>query len=140
MPDLTLAILDAINVRNRVRSGLDGPEWVRQQLIRLVEEGLWSDPQIAALCQYARQSVAKIAAGVERPAQRPMGGALDVGSLDLILELRGAVVRGVDPSPLLIQGVIKTGTSTKLVSRLTGISLGVVLYQQRKMQSSTEEE
>lgn len=131
--DVTQFIVGAIYFRDQCRSGLRDSDWVREGIVRLIEEGFWNDSHIAALAGYARQSVSKLGRGRERPAQRPRGGTLDPGCLDLILELRAAVLAGKEASPGLVASAVKTGTSTRLIARLSGVRIGVVLYQQRRL-------
>lgn len=135
---ITVRIVQAIAVRDKVAEGINTQEWVREQVLQMVEEGFWNDSHIAAITGYARQSVSKMSRGAVRPAERPAGGTLDPRALDVILELRGAVLAGRDANAALVQAAIATGTSTKLIARLTGIGIGAVLYQQRKMPAVSE--
>lgn len=128
----------AIDVRNKVEAGTESQEWVRARVLEMVEAGFWNDSQIAAICGYARQTVPKMARGVVRPAERPAGGRLAPKVLDVLLELRGATSQGRKPNPSLLRQAIETGTSTKLIARLSGAPIGVVLYQQRKAKQEKE--
>lgn len=140
MTSIEEVLVDAIAVRDMVASGLQDRSWTRAQIIRLVEAGWWSDGQVAAITGYTRQAVGSICRDAVRPSPAPQGGTLASGALDLLLTLRGATSQGEDPNASLLSTAIATGTSTKLISRLTGIRLGQVLYCQRKMKENEEVE
>jgi len=127
------ALLDAIYVRNKVNSGMADRQWIVEQIVRLASEEVWTDPQIGAIVGYAPGSVRRqVVRANARVGQKPIeGGKLNASALDLMLTLTGDVNK-VQQANLLTE-TIKTGTSTKLIARVTGISLGLVLYQQRKL-------
>lgn len=124
----------AIHIRDRVAAGTESQSWVRTKVLELVADGFWNDPQIGAICGYSRQQVGKMAreASAVRPSERPAGGRLAPEVLDLLLELRGSTSQGSEPNALKVLKAVRTGTSTRLIARLTGVPIGVILYQQRK--------
>lgn len=133
-----MKLLDAINVRNEVDKGVRSKEWVEEQAQRLISEGFWSDGQVASIISYSSAWVGKVRrdTGARSPEERPGGGTLNRVSLDALLELSSP-----DSGPIrgtLIRAVISDGTGTRLISRLTGVPLGQVLYQQRKMKKEAE--
>lgn len=130
-----IKVLAAVNLRNRCATGLESVDWIKEQAAALVEAGFWNESQIAEICGLTRQAVSTMARRGEavRPAERPQGGKLVAGALDAILELQGQVKSGRGYSREILRRVISTGTSTKLISRLTDIPIGTILYEQRKL-------
>lgn len=128
-----MTLVDAINVRNEIDKGVHDNEWIREQALRLAREGVLNDSHIACLLDYSRSWVSAL---VRRQKARigqqpPEGGALNRDSLDVLLTLAGGV-EGPAQGALLRQAIAQ-GNGTRLISRFTGISIGTILYQQRKM-------
>lgn len=127
------ALVEAIYLRDKSMSGLVGRKWAIEQMKKLASEDVWTDSQIGAILGYAPSSVRKHVAKseVRRGRKSPQGGTLHPSALDIMLHLTGTLTK--EQQGNLVVAAIKTGTSTKLISRLCGIPLGSVLYQQRKM-------
>lgn len=127
-------IMEALAIRNRVDLGfVDRPER-HETVSRLIVEGLWSDRQIASIMKLTPGYVYSL--GHDSRALRaasPASGAgrLDRGSLDLLLELSAITGELTDGNRALLRACLSTGTGSRLVSHLTGISLGAILYVQR---------
>lgn len=119
-------LMDAIYVRNECNSGIRDRKWVVEQIHRLASEKNWSPSQIAAIVGYAPQTVRKKLGTLE---SKPEGGKLNPAALDIMLTLMGTVTH--EQRGHLLAAAIATGTSTRLIARITGIPLGTVLYQQR---------
>ena len=132
-------VFAAIKLRNDVDSRLHGPEFVREQILALVEIGFWNDSQIAEIVGYKRQSVSELAerSKVERLSKPLQAGRLDRRALDAILALQGQAVASTGVSGDLLSEVVATGTGTRLINALTGIPMGKILYQQRKLKKET---
>lgn len=129
------ALLDAIYVRNQCRSGIRPRKWIVEQIERLADEKNWSPAQIAAIVGYAPQTVRKRLGARE---SRVEGGKLSPAALDIMLSLMGTV--SSDQQANLLEAVIATGTSTRLIARVTGIPLGTVLYRQRVMKKENPDD
>lgn len=132
-------LLDAIYVRDQSRSGMAERKWVVSQIVRLASEDMWTDSQIAAIVGYApgsvRRQVSK--AGVRKGRTSPEGGLLNASALDIMLALTGELTK--EQRANLLTEAVKTGTSTKLISRVCGVRLGLVLYQQRKLKKEKQD-
>lgn len=129
------ALLDAIYVRNECRSGIRPRTWIAEQIDRLAREKNWSPSQIAAIVGYAPQTVRKRIGPLE---SKPEGGKLDPAALDILLALMGNV--NAEQQGNLLTAAIATGTSTRLIARVTGIPLGTVLYRQRLAKKENADE
>jgi len=124
--------MEAIVLRNDVRSNQKSKEWIIEQVEKFSEQNFWSPTHIASLTGFSRAFVSHRKSG----RRSEVSGKLDVATLDVILQLTGNLE---DPARgTLIRGVVATGTSTKLLSVLTGISLGTILYQQRTMKKEAD--
>lgn len=135
-------IITAISVRDKCRSGLVDKQWVNERTIELIRDGFWSDGQIAAIIGWTRAYVwyqrRKMGlADDHQPAQR---GILVPASLDILLEVSALSGKLTAAQRALIREAIRMGTSTKLLSVLTGLSLGQILYIQRGMKEEGSED
>lgn len=132
-----LMLVDAINVRNEIDKGIHDGDWVREQALRLAQAGVLNDSHIACLLDYSRSWVSALVRREKARAgqEQPEGGTLNRDSLDVMLTLAG----GVDgpAQGRLLQELIAQGNGTRLISRFTGISIGTILYQQRKMKEES---
>lgn len=128
-------VFAAIKLRNDVDSGLRDAEYIREQILALVEIGFWNDSQIAEIVGYKRQSVSELAERwkTQRLSKPLQPGRLDRKALDAILTLQGQTSLSTDHSAALLQAVVASKTSTRLINALTDISMGQILYQQRKL-------
>lgn len=126
------ALLHAIQVRNQVNSGMVGRSWIQEQVCKLAQENVWTDAQIGAIVNYTPGAVRRIVAKRNaRTSEPPEGGVLVAPALDIMLALTGKLEK--EHRANLLAEAIKTGTSTKLISRVCDIPLGSVLYQQRRL-------
>jgi len=123
----------AVNCRDRIASGAYAPEEVPVLIHRMIDDGFWSNAQIASIVGWRRQAVGKMARDAQRLSKPLRNGTLHAGALDVILLLQQQARAGTGTNDLLLSAAVSTGTSTKLISHLTGISLGKVLYQKRKL-------
>lgn len=126
-------IITAIGVRDRCRSGLVDKAWVNARTHEFIEDGFWSDGQIAAIIGWTRAYVwhqrRKLGKSEgHAPAQR---GVLVPSSLDILLEVSALSGKLTAQQRALLGEAVRMGTSTKLIAVLTGLSLGQILYIQR---------
>lgn len=132
-------LVRAIAIRGEVDRGTLDKKQVVDRVKALARDGCFSDAQIAAIVRYSRGWVVghtravRAASGLPSPA----GGVLERDSLDLLLTLTGDLPE--DQRANLLQAVIGMGTGTRLISRLTGVTLGTVLYQQRRMKGEADD-
>jgi hypothetical protein len=124
-------LLEAIALRDAVRAGRMSRREIQERVRREFTAGTWSRGQLAAIVGYTEQGVGGIIRGAVRPSQRPVGGHLAVGTLDLALQLRGAVTREQERN--LLDTCITLGTSTRLLARMTGRPLSTVAYRKARM-------
>lgn len=124
-------IVEAIALRDAVRAGRLSRKEVRARVRREFSAGTWSRGQLASIVGYTEQGVGGIVRGAVRPSPAPVGGHLAVESLDLVLTLRGAATDEARRN--LLDACIATGTSTRLLARMTGRPLSTITYRKARL-------
>lgn len=131
---LMIELLFAINTRNQIATGLLSTEERQAKAVALIRRGHWNNTQVAEITRFSRQAIGKFARreGVEK-TRRDIGGSLDRGCLDILYQLAAEWALTGEANLNLLQAAVSTGTGTRLISRLTGVTIGRVLYAQRAM-------
>lgn len=127
-------LLEAIALRDAVRAGRMSRTEIQHRVRQEFVAGNWSRGQIATIVGYTSQGVGSIVSGLQEPQERPVGGKLDLGALDLALLFYGAQTR--DQRRNLLDACIRTGTSTRLLSRITGAPLSTISYRRSRMKGT----
>lgn len=127
-----MRVIEALALRNAVRSNQKSKDWIIEQIDKMCAENFWNSTHIANFTGFSRSFVSNR----KSSGRSKVAGRLDITTLDVILELTGDVEEPARST--LIRTVIATGTSTTLLSVLTGISLGTILYQQRTMKKEAD--
>jgi predicted XRE-type DNA-binding protein len=130
---LMYELLFAINTRNQIASNMLTIDEMHEKVLALIEREHWNNAQIAEITRFARQTVAKIARNGGKEPKRVGGGKLNRACLDILYQLASTWATDESASVPLLQAAISTGTGTRLISRLTGVTIGRVLYAQRNM-------
>lgn len=127
-------LLEAIALRDAVRAGRLSRKEIQQRVHREFTAGHWSRAQIAAIVGYTTQGIGRMLRDAERPAAAPVGGTLHTECLDLALALYGA--QTAEQRRNLLDACIRTGTSTRLIARITNRPLSTVTYRKARMKGT----
>ncbi len=133
MINYTEVVVKSIWLRDKARSGLLSSKEIRAETVKLAMCSEWNPTQLAAIIGWHRSTLQKWMQEVDRPHEPLQGGVVVAAALDLVLSLQGAVANNQEPPRSIIRAAVESGFSTKLLAHLTGISLGTILYQQRKL-------
>lgn len=124
-------IVEAIALRDAVKAGRMSRKDISRRVMREYVAGNWAPSQIAAIVGYTPQGVGYIIRGSVRRGETPAGGTLNADCLDLVLALHGAHTD--DQRRNLLDACIRTGTSTRLIARMTGRPLSTITYRKTRM-------
>lgn len=127
-------IVEAIGLRDAVKGGKLSRRQIQHRVRELWKGGYWSPSQIGAIVGYTPAGVRSIVRDAVGPSERPEGGTLDPACLDLLLALYGAQTRQQRQN--LLAACIRTGTSTRLIARLSGYPKSTVAHHKTKMKES----
>lgn len=127
-------LVEAIALRNAVREGRMSRQEIRRRVMREFVAGHWSIGQLGTIVGYTSQGISRMVRGAVRPSPAPVGGSLHADCLDIALALYGA--QTAEQRRNLIDECISTGTSTRLIARITGVPLSTVSYRKSRMKGT----
>lgn len=139
MINYTEVVVKSIWLRDAAKGGKLSRKEVRAEVIKLAKCSDWNARQMAAIIGWHRSTLQDMLRDVDRPYQSLQGGTVIAGALDLVLSLQGAVANKQEPPRSIIRATVKSGFSTRLLAHLTGIPLGTILYQQRKLREEEDD-
>lgn len=128
-------LVEAIALRDNVRAGRLSRREIQERVRQEFTAGTWSRGQLASIVGYTEQGIGGIVRGAVRPSERPVGGHLSVGTLDIALRLRGPVTREQERN--LLDACIESGTSTRLLARMTGRAQSTIIYRKARLRKES---
>lgn len=136
-------LLRAIAIRDGLTDGTIPKAQRENCAVELYRHEIWNYQHIANICGGNYYTIRRMLAK-EKYQLKPLpdsvtGGKFNPATLDLILLLVGNVARNEEPSRELVGKIANMGTSTRVLSRLTGITIGRILYAQSQYEKENKE-